>query len=113
MCSSMERGSVTREIWAFVVLAYGLSWILTIPGILIAKGTESPFVILAAYGPAVAGMLLSYRGERDRQTRLSTRLIWLSLFWVLCWSTLYFGALMEVSRPVPDPAKVFLAIVIA
>jgi membrane protease YdiL (CAAX protease family) len=110
----VTRGSTTREIWVFLFLAYGLSWLLAIPGILIARGsTGSPFVILGAFGPAVAGMLLSYRHERDPQVRPSTRLAWLSLFWILCWAASYFGTFMVVPIRVTNQAKLIMAIVMA
>ena len=82
----LTLSSTSREVLLFLLLTYGLSWLLVIPGILLSHGsTDSGLVLLGQYAPAISGMLLSYRGVRDDPTvRLSTRLFWMLLFWMLC-----------------------------
>ena len=78
----------TRDIWLFIFLAYGITWAVGIPLALSATpGAEpDPFDIsqLGALGPAIAGVIMTYRekgkdGLREflrRVTRWRIGIIW-------------------------------------
>lgn len=49
---------------AFLLLAFGIAWILWIPGVLVSHGRTVSFGIFGIYSPALAGMIVSHRGKR-------------------------------------------------
>ena len=92
MCRVMMyvRVSSTRECFVYLILSFVLSWLVWIPVLLASRRHESvgALLIIGTFGPAVAGILLSYRGERVPGSKLSSRFVCFSLALLLCWAVL-------------------------
>lgn len=83
------RASSARECFAFLILAFCLTWVVWIP-VLLASPTKqlSDLLIIGTFGPSIAALLLSYRGVRLAGSKFSTRLVSFSLTLLLCWAVL-------------------------
>jgi membrane protease YdiL (CAAX protease family) len=84
------RASFARECFAYLVLAFGLTWAVWIP-VLLASRTHDQLgdlLILGTFGPSVAAILLSYSGVRVPGSKLSSRIACFSLTLLLCWAVL-------------------------
>ena len=77
----------SSPITIFVLLAFALSWGIEIPMIALH---HQEFIGAAVFGPAVAAMIVSYRGERIASVRLVWRLIAFGIVLVLCWALVFF-----------------------
>lgn len=75
-----------RRIWAFLALAYALSWLALIP--LIHFGANEEVLILGICGPAFAAMLLSRSGQTKPDWQ--RRLVWFAVMTMLGWVVLIF-----------------------
>src|ERR1700683_2420746 len=75
-----------RKLWAYIGLAYAMSWLALIP--LIRLHANEEILILGICGPAFAAMLLSRSGisQPDRLRRLS----WFVAMTLLGWVVLIF-----------------------
>jgi membrane protease YdiL (CAAX protease family) len=77
--SGVARGDATgRSLVAFVLLAYGLTWLLLAPAVLsrTASGTALSFgaYVLGAFGPSAAGLAVAWReGGRSAARALLAR----------------------------------------
>ena len=60
---------------AFLFLAFGIAWVLWIPGLVISHGKFVTFGGFGIYSPALAGMILSHRGKVAKQSRSKARAI--------------------------------------
>jgi membrane protease YdiL (CAAX protease family) len=87
----------SSRITIFVVLAFALSWGIEIP--LIALNHRE-FIGAAVFGPAVAAMIVSYRGERISSVRLVWRLIAFGISLAICWALVFFRAPPQVHQAV-------------
>ena len=76
-------GSLAKEITSYLVLAFGISWVLLIGAIKLGLGEECLNIGVA--GPAIAALILSRRKYENRKPFSRGRLLWLSCPWVLCW----------------------------
>src|SRR6266849_5427911 len=84
------HASSTRECFAYLVLSFVLSWFVWVPVLLASRRHEQvgDLLIIGTFGPAVAAILLSYRGVRVLGSRLSSRFVCFSLALLLCWTVL-------------------------
>jgi membrane protease YdiL (CAAX protease family) len=84
------RASSTRECLAYLALSLGLTWIVWIPLVLASRRHEqfSDLLFIGGFGPSVAAILLSYRGVRVPGSKLSSRIVCVSLTLLLCWAVL-------------------------
>lgn len=78
---------MARRVWAFLGLAFGLSWIIWIAAQALGGGPGSGEYILAfgAAGPAAAAIFLSRNGEAHRDGRLVWRITSFIVVWLLAW----------------------------
>jgi len=55
-----------RDFWKYLVLVFGLSWSIWIPALFLSRRYESfqDLLILGAFGPSLAAILLSRSGVR-------------------------------------------------
>ncbi len=114
----MSVPSSTRECFAYLILSFALSWIVWIPVLLVSRRHEQvgDLLIIGTFGPAVAAILLSYRGVHLPGSKLSSRFVSFSLTLFLCWAVLVghanlsdeihlsFGAKMLLLLPSAIPA---------
>jgi membrane protease YdiL (CAAX protease family) len=84
------RASVARECFAYLILAFGLSWIVWIPVLLASRAHEQlgDVLFIGTFGPSVAAVLLSYRGFRTPASKLFPRIACFSLTLLVCWAVL-------------------------
>jgi membrane protease YdiL (CAAX protease family) len=84
------RASSARECFAFLILAFCLTWVVWIPVLLASRTHEQlrDLLIIGTFGPCVAAILLSYRGVRVPGSKLSSRIVCFSLALLLCWAIL-------------------------
>jgi membrane protease YdiL (CAAX protease family) len=84
------RASSARDCFAYVVLAFGLAWVVWIPVLLASRTHEQlgDLLILGTFGPSIAGILLSYRGVQVPGSMLSSRIVYFSLTLLLSWAVL-------------------------
>jgi hypothetical protein len=64
------------ECFAYLILAFALSWTVWIPVLLASRTHEQlgDLLVLGTFGPSVAAILLSYRGVPTPGFKLSARL---------------------------------------
>lgn len=84
------HASSTRECFSYLVLSFVLTWLVWIPVLLASRRHEQvgDLLIIGTFGPAVAAILLSYRGNRVPGSKLSSRFVCFSLTLLLCWAVL-------------------------
>jgi membrane protease YdiL (CAAX protease family) len=75
-----------KEVGAYLVLAFGLSWFMLITAIKLHSKEE--FLNFGTAGPALAAMILSYRGQPDSSRGRGTRWWWFLTLLILCWIVL-------------------------
>jgi CAAX protease family protein len=73
----------------FLSLAFGLAWLLWLPGLLLTRGRLVTFGPFGVFSPAVAGMIVAYRGRRIDGPG-TVRLAWFGALTPACFATLYF-----------------------
>jgi membrane protease YdiL (CAAX protease family) len=72
--------------WLFLALAFGITWLIWIPTVRL-QGSVG-IAAFGSAGPAIAAMLLSYRGERNRGARVVPRVLCFSVCLLLAWLAL-------------------------
>lgn len=75
--------SLAKEITSYLVLAFGISWVLLIGAIKLGLAEE--YLNIGVAGPALAALILSARNHESRDPFSSGRLLWFSCAWLLCW----------------------------
>jgi CAAX protease family protein len=98
LATPIENSSETplaMQAWAYVAIAFGLSWSMTILAIKLHAKEE--FLNFGAAGPAFAAMILSRRGRSDSSRGRAARWVWFFLFLLLCWSVLSLHYLWRAS----------------
>jgi len=99
--------SRTKFSWLYLVLAYGLAWMLWIPVALTRQDYQSSplllfVVLLGVFGPGMAGIILIYvEGDREKRRDYWQRILdlrrirsWWVVIIVLLWPALHILALM-------------------
>ncbi len=83
------HASSKRECFAYLLFSFVLTWVVWIPVLLASRRHEQlgDLLIIGTFGPAVAAILLSYRGVRV-PSKLSSRFVCFSLTLLLCWAVL-------------------------
>jgi uncharacterized protein len=78
---------VAKQIWAFLGLAFAVSWMIWIAAIRLGAGLGSSEYVLAfgSAGPAVAAIFLSYRNQPTPAPRVLGRVISFVAVWLLAW----------------------------
>src|SRR5208282_1562470 len=69
------HASSTRECFSYLALSFVLTWLVWIPVLLASRRHEQGgnLLVLGTFGPTVAAILLSYRGNRVPGSKLSSR----------------------------------------
>lgn len=82
--------SLRTECFAYLIMAFALSWTVWIPVLLASRTHEQlgDLLVLGTFGPSVAAILLSYRGVRTPGSKLSARLTCFGLTLLLSWAVL-------------------------
>jgi uncharacterized protein len=90
------RRSARAQCFAFLILSFGLTWIVWIPALLVSRTHEQlgDLLIIGTFGPGVAAIVLSYRGVRVPGSKLSNRIVCFSLTLLLCWAVLLGHAIL-------------------
>lgn len=78
------------DCFAYLIVSFALSWLVWIPVLLASRRHEqfSDLLVIGTFGPSIAAILLSYRGVRLTDTKLSARLVWFTFTLLLCWPVL-------------------------
>jgi membrane protease YdiL (CAAX protease family) len=84
-----------KQIWAFLALAFALSWCMTF--LAIKLHTREEFLNFGTAGPALAAMILSYRGKSASSLSRSKRWFWFFLFLLIGWVVLSLHYLWRTS----------------
>jgi membrane protease YdiL (CAAX protease family) len=71
----------------FLCLTFGIAWLLWLPGLILSHGRLVTFGPFGVFSPAIAGMIVSYRGQRG-QARLLPRLAWFAGLTAACFAIL-------------------------
>lgn len=73
-----------KQIWLFLLLAFGITWIVWITAQSLGAGPDRGeyFVAFGSAGPAIAAIFLSRRGEENVQTRPFTRFLVFTVLWL-------------------------------
>lgn len=98
--------SIVRTIAIYLLLAYGFSWVLWFTAFRLG-GAFAELTGIAIYGPALAGMLLSYRASRNRRAAIWPRLICFAVAWLIAAVTIYGRARINEAPRAP----VFLCLI--
>jgi len=72
--------------WRYLALAFALTWIVWIPGILLH--VDVTVLTFGSAGPAMAAMWLARRGKKTVQAWLPSQLVCFGLVWLIAWLTL-------------------------
>ncbi len=94
--------SSTRECFAYLILSFTLTWFVWIPVLLASRRHEQlgDLLIIGTFGPALAAILLSYRGVRVQGSKLFFRFFCFGLTLLLCWAVLVgHASLWDELRP--------------
>ena len=78
------------ECFVFLILTFGLTWIVWIPVLMVSRTHEQfgDLLIIGAFGPSVAAILLSYPRVRIPGSKLSSRIVCFGVTSLLCWAVL-------------------------
>src|SRR6266851_7171454 len=81
--------SSTRECFAYLIVSFALTWSVWIPVLLASRRHEQlgDLLVIGTFGPALAAILLSYRGVRV-SSKLSSRFVCFGLTLLVCWAVL-------------------------
>jgi hypothetical protein len=85
-----------KQAAAYLALAFGLSWLMTILAIKLHAREE--FLNFGAAGPALAAMILCYRGRPDPSRGRLARCCWFLAFLALCWMVLSLHYMWRASE---------------
>lgn len=102
------RESLAKEIASYLVLAFGISWVLLIGAIKL--GLSEAYLNIGVAGPAIAALLLSRRNHQNRKPFSGARLLWFSGFWAVCWIVICLHYLWQSSGALGLRLNVFLLI---
>ena len=74
--------SLTKFPWLFLILAYGLSWLMWIPVALTRQDYQSSpllliIIFLGIFGPGMAGILLTYLQGIETNGEISGCVCWI------------------------------------
>ncbi len=83
------KSSVTRMTWAYLALAFGISWLVWLTIIAVAHGPEE-LLNLGSGGPALAAMTLTRRAQTDFPYSAIRRLVTFCIWYALSWIVLEF-----------------------
>lgn len=92
---------MSRQTWAFLGLAYALSWVIWITAHRLGAGPGTGEYILAfgSSGPAVAAIFLSRRGQKSFAVGFPVRLLWFAALWLLAWAVYVANEKMRGINP--------------
>ena len=83
---SMRQFCDCYPILAFLLLAFGIAWVLWLPGLAISHGQMVTFGGFGIYAPALAGMIVSHRGQVATPSRSRARLVCFTTVFLLAGS---------------------------
>lgn len=77
-----------KQIWLFLLLAYGITWLVWITAQSLGVGPDHGeyFAAFGSAGPALAAIFLSRRGQAEIGERLPTRLLSFAVLWIFAWA---------------------------
>jgi membrane protease YdiL (CAAX protease family) len=93
---NFDEMPLSKQVAAYLVLAFGLSWLMTILAIKLHAREE--FLNFGTAGPALAAMILSFRGKPDSSGSRLARCCWFFAFLLLCWNVLSLHYLWRASE---------------
>jgi hypothetical protein len=88
--------SLKRQVATYLALAFGLSWLMTILAIKLHAREE--FLNFGTAGPALAAMILSFRGKEHSSGDRWAQWWWFLAFLVICWIALSLHYLWRASE---------------
>jgi uncharacterized protein len=82
------RPSETKQIWNYLALAFGISWLIWVSAIRLGvhPGVGEEILAFGSAGPAIGAILLSRSRRKARTASLTIRLVWFGLLWAACWA---------------------------
>jgi uncharacterized protein len=80
---SITGESPTKAIALYLLLAFGISWLLLVGAIKLGLGEE--YLNIGVAGPAIAALILSARNHKNENPFSRAQLLCFSCTWVLCW----------------------------
>ena len=88
--------ALKRQVATYLALAFGLSWLMTMLAIKLHAREE--FLNFGTGGPALAAMILSFRGKENSSGGRWARWWWFLAFLVICWIVLSLHYLWRASK---------------
>src|SRR6266851_2218455 len=106
--------SSTRECFAYLIVSFALTWSVWIPVLLASRRHEQlgDLLVIGTFGPALAAILLSYRGVRV-SSKLSSRFVCFGLTLLVCWAVLVGHASLWDDLRLSHGAKLLLLLLSA
>jgi uncharacterized protein len=80
--------TMTKQTWAFLGLAFGITWLIWISASRLGArpGVGEEILAFGSAGPAIAAIFLSRSGRKVTTVGLTARLLWFGLLWAPCWA---------------------------
>jgi uncharacterized protein len=73
----------SREVWAYLAITFGFSWVMTVGAIKLGLGEE--YLNIGTAGPAIAALVLSRSGRKYPNSERNHRWLWLLIALMICW----------------------------
>jgi hypothetical protein len=93
--------SLAKECALFMLLAFGISWLIWILAMAFGAGPGKgeAFLAFGSAGPAIAAILLSRSGQKLASRRLPVPIFWFAILWVTCWAVYIAADKIRGVRP--------------